>query len=359
MKKFVERLILVFAAAGAAEISFGQETAPQPPSFPVVRVGGTIFADYTYQQNPTGTDTDGHTIRQNSFNVTRAYINLTGDLSRVISLRVTPDLVRDTDQNSSLSGSSVYRLKFAYVQFALDDVLGKGSWMKFGVHGTPYLDFTDPIYRYRFQGPLFLDREGYLSTADAGISARYAFPSDYGDVVVGGFNGEGYNHSEANDQKAFQIRGTLRPAPSVPIVRGLRLTAFWDLDHYQRSDPKERLVGAVTFEHPRINAGFEYLVARDQPTATGALSRARGWSVFATPRTSFGLEALLRYDDLRPDSASDARKTRAIGGLSYWFPVQKGVATAVLLDYERVHYSHFSPPKKTEERYAVHTLMSF
>jgi hypothetical protein len=137
------------------------------------------------------------------------------------------------------------------------------------------------------------------------------------------------------------------------------LTAFWDKDHYQRNDPKERLVGAVTFEHPWINVGFEYLAARDQPTAADTEKKARGWSAFATPQTPIGVGGLFRYDDLKPDRDASARKTRLIAGLAYWFPLQKSVATAVLLDYEKVHYSNFSPAKPTEERYAVHTLVSF
>jgi len=349
--------LLVPAVMAAAWLAAAEE--PAAPAYPRVRVGGTIFADYTYQAEPAGKDADGNTVRQNSFNVTRAYVNVNADLSRVISARITPDLVRDTDKGSALEGSSVYRLKYAYVQFALDDWAGKGSWVRFGVHQTPYTDYIEGIYRYRFQGQVFLDREGFLATSDAGISARYAFPSDYGDVVVGGFNGEGYNHSEANDQKAFQVRGTLRPAPSVPIARGLRLTAFWDLDHYQRSDAKRRFVAAVTFEHPWINAGFEYLAANDRPTSADPEKRARGWSAFATPRTPFGIEGLFRYDSLKPDKDADAKKTRTIAGVAYWFPVQKGLATALLLDYEKVRYAHFAPAKPSEERYALHTLVNF
>jgi hypothetical protein len=341
--------------AGAAAAS----AADAPPEYPRVSVGGVLFADYTYQSEPVGKDAEGNSIRQNSFNVSRAYVNVIASLSRLISLRITPDVVRDTDASGTLSGSYVYRLKLAFAQLGLDDVLGKGSWVRFGMHTTPYLDYLDGIYRYRFQGNLFLDREGYIPTADTGISARYAFPADYGEVIVGGFNGEGFNHSEVNDQKSLQVFASVRPAPRAGALAGLRIAAMGDYDHYEKDAPRYRAGGAITFEHPLVHAGVEYFAAKDRPTASSAEVRGRGWSAYATPRTAIGLEALLRYDHLEPDRSTDERKTRAIGGVAYWFPVWKGLASAVLLDYERVRYAHFSPPRPTEERYAVHTLFSF
>jgi len=350
---------LVLASVGVLLAGAALNAEDAPPAYPQVKVGGLIFADYTHQAEPVGTDADGNRIRQNAFNIGRAYINVIANLSRLISARITPDIVRESDSASSLSGSYAYRLKFAYGQFSLEDLLGKGSWVKFGMHQTPYLDYTDAIYRYRFQGNLFLDREGYLSTSDTGVSARYAFPGEYGEAIVGGFNGEGFNHSETNDQKALQIFASVRPAPRVRVLRGLRVAAFYDYDHYQRNDDRERSVATITFEHPWLHVGGEYFAARDRPTAASIEQKARGWSAFATPRTPFGLEGLFRYDSFKPDKDADAKKTRTIAGVAYWFPVQKGLATALLLDYEKVRYAHFAPAKPTEERYALHTLINF
>ncbi|HET9793775.1 MAG TPA: hypothetical protein VFS34_04875 [Thermoanaerobaculia bacterium] len=327
--------------------------------FPNVRVGGQLFADFTYQAAPSGTDAAGNAIHPNSFNVTRAYVNVFGNLSRVISARITSDIVRDTDPNSSLSGSAVYRLKYAYAQAALDDAIGRGSWIRIGLQSTPYISYVEEVYPYRFQGPLFFDREGLLVSADAGISARWAFPFDYGDVVVGVFNGEGYAHSEANDQKALQARIGIRPLPRHPVLRGLRFAVFGDRDHYQGSDPKDRLAGVVTFEHPWFNAGFEFGRFRDRSTPGASEANGRGWSAWATPRTPIGVGGLLRYDHTEPDEHTGATRTREIAGIAYWFPLQKGIATAVMVDYERDRYPGFSPPKPTEERWALHTLVSF
>jgi hypothetical protein len=178
---------------------------------PTLKVGATMFADATYQAAPTTVDVDGNEINGNAFNVSRAYINLTGTLSKRFAFRVTSDIARETGSGSSFSGSQQFRLKYAYAQLNLDEWATKGSFVRFGMQQTPYMDYVEQHYRYRFQGPVFADREGYLSSSDVGVSARYVFPSDYGDVHAGVYNGEGYNKPEANDQKAMQIRATVRP----------------------------------------------------------------------------------------------------------------------------------------------------
>ncbi len=335
-----------------------------PDDTPSVKVGGTIFADYTYQLEPTATDGDGNRIHSNAFNIARAYINVTGNISHLISFRITPDVVRVGQVSGSdvpgLSGTLTYRLKYAYGQFNFDDWTTKGSWLRLGMQPTPFVNFEEDMYRYRFQGTIFSDREGFLSSSDLGAATHWNIPENYGDIHVGVYNGETYTRPEANDQKAIQVRGTLRPAPMVGPIKGLRLTAFYDADHYVRDAKRERFIGMISYESPWLNMAAQYFKAKDQnASATKPVVEAEGYSIWATPRTPFGLEFLLRWDRLAPSTAVGARKQRIIAGPAYWFPVQKGVAAAVLLDFEQVRYMGAPSQKPTEERYAIHTLFNF
>ena len=361
-------LILGHAEVARAQVTPAEGYTP-PDDTPTVKVGGTIFADYTYQLFPTSKDADGNVIHPNAFNLSRAYINVTGNISHWVSFRITPDVVRVGTITGSdgkpvslpgLSGTLTYRLKYAYGQINFDDFAPKGSWLRLGMQQTPIVDFQETNYRYRFQGTVFVDREGFLTSSDLGASTHFVFPENYGDVHVGVYNGEGYTAPEANDQKAIQARLTLRPAPTIPILKGLRLSGFYDHDHYVRDARKDRGVLDLTFEHPYLNLGATYLKAKDQnASALKPEVVAEGYSVWATPRTPIGIEALLRYDYLKPVQGTAQRKDRMIGGIAYWFPVQKGVAAALLLDYEQVRYRNFSPAKPKEERYALHTLFNF
>ncbi len=369
----IRRLAAGFVAALAACAAWGQvPAAPEAaPEYPSVRVGGVLFADYTYTERPAAQDDNGNNIHRNTFEIGRAYLNFTGNLSRLISFRITPDVTREQGTGTSLNGSYVYRLKYAYGQFNLDEAIGRGAWVRLGSEPTPYINYMEDIYRYRFQGPIFVDREGvppspgsgpqqgFLVSSDAGLSAHYSLPADYGDVHLGVYNGDGYNNFESNDQKSVQLRATVRPAPAVAVLRGLRVTGFYDADHYNHGNRKDRFVANVTFESPHLNAGVEFLDARDQLSDMFHDNHSRGWSVWATPRTSAGWEALLRYDELRRNLDLAEKKHRFIGGIAYWFPTTAGVSSALLLDYEEVSYRDPNPVKPREQRYALHSLFSF
>ncbi|MEO8189813.1 MAG: hypothetical protein ABI682_05685 [Acidobacteriota bacterium] len=380
MKNRLRNLITAGAVAGlfAAGTAGGQITPAEgytpPDDTPKVSVGGTIFADYTYLDAPTAKDADGGVIHPNSFNLARAYINITGQISHWVSFRITPDITRQTISGTGVTlntnNNLVYRLKYAYGQINFDDFAPKGSWLRLGTQQTPWVDFEEGIYRYRFQGTIFADREGFLSSSDFGVSIHWNFPLSYGDVHVGVYNGETYTGAEANDQKAFQARLTVRPAPGVAVLRGVRLTGFYDGDHHEKDSERKRYIAALTFEHPYVHAGVNYLDTKDRTSRTKAFStHAAGWSAWVTPRTPFGLEALLRYDELKPNKDNNTvdangKKKRFIGGLAYWLPVTKaGIAAALLADYENVKYEDFGPSnvnrKPEEKRYALHTLFNF
>jgi hypothetical protein len=335
-----------------------------------IGVGTTIFADYTYQDAPKITDSDKNSVHSSSFEVRRAYINVTGNVSDVVAFRVTPDVAaRQTTTvaglpaggavSGSLDGSLVVRLKYAFAQFNLDKVMTHGSWIRFGQQQTPYVDFMEGIYRYRFQGTIFVEREGFLSSSDEGLSGHWALPQDYGDIHVGYYNGDTYSKAEANDQKAFQIRGTLRPFPKMADLKGLRLSAFYDDDHPVKDADRKRFIGAVTFEHKYVNAGFEYLDGKDNSSATKPVVKANGWTVWATPKTTIGLEGLFRYDDFKPNKDVDAKKSRTLVGASYWFKTTRaGLAAAIMADYEQVKYD--TPLNKpTEKRFEIKTLFNY
>jgi len=290
------------------------------------KVGATIFADYTDARETS------------SFNVSRAYVNVTGTLNSRIAFRITPDISRET-----AGGSQQFRLKYAYAQLNLDEWMTKGSFVRAGMQQTPFIDATEQIYRYRVQGTLFAEREGYLSSSDTGVTMRYVFPKDKGDVHGGFYNGEGYSKAEANHEKAFQVRATFRP------LKPLRATVFAVDDRYDEGNRRERLIGQVTYEHARGNAGVEVLSTKDR-TLEG-----RGWSAFATPKLGKGWELLLRHDHNKPDRDSDVVRKRNIAGVAYWIPNLQKVTCAVLVDRDSLSVTG----KDDDTKYGVKMVLSF
>jgi hypothetical protein len=353
--------IVASVLAPAPSLAQGTSTANQAPAdTPSIKVGVLIFADYTVQQQPRVQDTDHNDVMLSAFQIGRSYINVTGNITRNISFRLTPDVARETGVGSSLNGSYTFRLKYAFAQWGFDSHMTQGSFARFGIQPTPWIEFIDSVYRYRFQGQTFEDREGFLSAADVGASFHYSLPRQYGDIHAAVFNGETYARPEVNDQKSVQLRGTVRPLPSQTVLRGLRLTGFWDHDAYVRNADRRRAIVGVTFEHPHVHAGFNYLATKDQASAAVTATDARGWSAFVTPITGRGWEGLLRFDRLEPDTQVSARtKHRTIAGVAYWFAQRGTVATALLFDIDNLTFEGFATSQPTQRKFALHAMVSF
>jgi len=347
-------------------MAFVLTQAPQsppspPPDTPSIKVGATIFTDYTVQQQPKIVDVDGNAVAASAFEVTRAYFNLTGTISRRIAFRLTSDVARETGSGSSLNGSYTMRLKFAYLQWTLDDALrSKDTYVRLGIQPAPWLVFMDEIYRYRFQGQEFEERDGYMTFADAGVSMHYTLPGDYGDVHTGFYDGEGYARADPNDQKAWMTRGSLRPLPHGGALHGLRVNGFYDRDAYAADAERRRANVAITFEHRYVNAAFDTMRALDRPTTSAALVHGRAWSAWVIPKAGHGWEGLIRVDRVTPNTdAADAVRKRTIAGIAYWFPHQGTVATALLFDVDHTTFAAFTPSQPAQRKLALHAMLTF
>ncbi|MGE5358313.1 MAG: hypothetical protein ACM3NQ_04795 [Bacteroidales bacterium] len=363
-------MVLMVPGLARAQVTPAAGYTP-PDDTPKINVGATIFTDYRYVSSPTAKDLDGNVINPSSFNVSRAYINVTGNISHLVAFRITPDITRESGTGSGLNGSLTFRLKYAYAQFNLDDWMPKGTWVRFGMIQTPYIDAMEGIYRYRFQGTIFIERNGYQASADYGVSFRTAFPQNYGDFQVGFYNGEGYSRTldvaPGGSTKAVMIRASLRPLPHANVLRGLRFTGFYDNDSYSKNDPRNRGVFNVTFEHKYANLAYEYLEAKDRVTATARELQGTGQSFFITPKKPFAngssIEGLVRYDHMRKDTTSTTMPNnldeRWIGGVAYWFPKQGSVSTALMFDLDRLQYRNYVPAKTKELTYFLHMLIAF
>ena len=355
--------------AASAQVTPAAGYTP-PDDTPSIKVGVTIYADYTYTQSPESKDADGNTVNPSTFNVGRSYINVTGNISHLVAFRITPDIVRESGLitlgpgNTLANDSLVFRIKYAFMQFNLDDWMTKGSWARFGIHQTPLLDYEEGIYRYRFQGTTFTEREGFYNSADAGASFHWNFPKNYGEVHVGVYNGEGYAKTDPNDQKAIEIRGTVRPfATGTPILRGLRVTGFYFGDNYIKNAERTRAVFQTTFEHQYINAGYDYINANDQTSINTRDVEAQGWSFWATPKKPMpngsSIEGLIRYDHLSPDAVTSQVRPRTIVGFAYWFPHQGSVSSALMFDYDGQTFENYATALPAQKKLAVHGLINF
>jgi len=389
-RELVLTLMASLMTAGMASAQVTPAAGYTPPDdTPSIKVGMTLFPSFTYQSNPTITDADGNVVNKNAFDVGRAYINITGNISHLVAFRITPDITRESALLSLGAGSSVptdslvFRVKYAFAQVNLDDWMTRGSWVRLGIQQTPWVDFEEGIYRYRFQGTVFAERVPLpttMSSSDAGVSFHYNIPSNYGDVHVGIYNGETYSKVEVNNKKGVEVRGTVRPfATAAPMLRGLRAHLVYYNDNYAGGDERKRLMGNLTYESQHLNAGFDYLSAKDQTLAAATDVASHGYSLWMTPRVPMAngasLEGLVRRDHWTPNTSTtafapastsplagvtvlnDQHQNRTIVGMAYWLPHQGSVSTAIMLDYDGQSFDSITTAPV--RAVTVHALINF
>jgi hypothetical protein len=308
-------------------------SAPQtaaPPEYPIVRFGMLSYLQYSAETE----NRDG----LNAFDVTRAYFNVNAQLASRLRFRFTPDIRRITD--GSLAGSLTVRVKYAFGQL---DTLGRpGSWARFGLHQTPWLDFEESINRYRVQGTMFAEREGLIpGSGDFGASYFTPLPGGYGEVQGGIFNGEGFTQAEANKYKSVQGRLTVRPFPNRGIAHGLRISGFFNAGWYAEDRPRRLGLVMGSFEHRHLVVTVQHLNATETPSSVTPVEIDRnGWSMFVEPRQGpSGWAGLLRVDSFEADeSLADSGQQRVIAGGGYWFVWPRTrvglVATNEQVDYD-------------------------
>src|SRR5437762_1485654 len=303
------RLLLAFAfLLGSVAVSHAQTSpapapAPAEPDYPIIRVGVVSYVQYDAElENRQGF---------NAFDLTRGYININGQLSKNVRFRVTPDVRRVTD--STLAGTLVLRIKYAFVEY--DNLTGARSWVRFGAHQTPWLDFEESINRYRVQGQVFAEREGLIpGSSDFGVGL-FTPAGKFIDIQAGVYNGEGYAQTDANKFKSAQGRLTLRPLAGRGIANGFRLSGFYNKGWYAANRPRDLGIVMGSFEHTNLVATLQYLQAKENPNALAPRNITRnGASGFVEIRQGIaGWAAIARVDHLDSDAAlADNSQRRVI-----------------------------------------------
>jgi hypothetical protein len=287
-------------------VAAAQEKAPQ------VKVGGVVYAQYLYQ---LADEADG----ANNFDVTRAYINVTGSLGGGFATRVTGDIYRVDD------GSLAYRLKYAYGAYTPD---GSPVTFKLGQMQTPWIEFEETLWDYRMQGTIAVDRNRYLSSSDFGAGVDGSWGSNRVTAQAGIYNGEGYNRNPGDRGKDLMGRVSVRLLTTDDPGRtgGLRLSGYGQTGSPTGGGIRQRALGMISFQSKLVTLAGEYAVTRDRrddppapalpdpATVSGRVITAFG--VLRVPRSPVSVIGRVDVVDPDTDGAGD-RQTRYIGGVAY------------------------------------------
>jgi hypothetical protein len=260
----------------------------------------------------------------------------------------------------------VLRVKYGFIQ--MDNVGWERSWLRFGLHQTPWLDFEESINRYRVQGTMFSEREGLIpGSADFGASYFTPLPKGYGEIHSGVYNGEGFTQVEANKYKSFQGRLTVRPLPNRGAANGLRISGFYNAGWYRRAG-----LGDSGSRWPRTNSAdslvtLQKVKATENPlTPTGLCAAIAcrefdrgGWSAFIEPRQGpTGWAGLARVDAYDADRllANNSLRRVIVGG-AYWL-MWNTARVGLVATNEQVRYGT-AAARPNESRLLLQTHVEF
>jgi len=302
MPSFIRRALgvaVVAAAAGAAPL------AAQAPTPPQVTVGGLVYTQYLYQLK----DSVNHF---NSFDVTRAYVNVVGRFSGGVGTRVTADIYRNAD------GSLGYRLKYAFATYTPQ---GSPLTFKAGQIHTPWLDWEEALWDYRMQGQMAMERAGYLSAADFGVGVDGKWGPDKVNFQFTVVNGETYKTGEVagagGQGKDAMARISVRVLDTNDSSRvgGLRITGYAAYGKAAGYADRNRYIAMVSYRTRQLTLAGEAAATQDGlNTATnGHVYSAFG--VYKVPQSKVAI--LGRVDITHKQSGAVDKQTRFIGGVSY------------------------------------------
>jgi hypothetical protein len=285
----------------ALALSLGGRAAAQD-----VTVGGVAYGQYAYQLK----DTASH---NNGFDMTRAYVNVVGQFKGGLTTRITPDLFRDA------TGSLALRIKFAYAAYTP----GSGPLtFKLGMIQTPWVSWEEALWDFRMQGPIVMDRNGYISSADLGFGVDGAWAKEMVSMQVGLYNGEGYKGGIGDQRKDVMGRVSVRVLRSDDdgARGGLRISAYGQFGKPTGGGERRRVIGMVSYKRKLFAVAAEGALTQDSSTTTPTAELNgrvfSGFGVLTIPNTKAAVIARVDVVDPDKDVVGD-RQTRFIGGVSY------------------------------------------
>ena len=339
-----------------------------------VSVGGVVYTQYQYQLASDSLKADSNVQHIHNFDITRAYINVTGRFAGGLATRVTADIFSPSNSSTkhadtlttNIPGSRLFRLKYAYVTWTPE---GSALTYKIGLMHTPFIDWEEALWDFRMQGTMAMERAGYMSSSDFGAGVDGKFNNDQFNFQAGIYNGENYNGALGDQNKDLMVRASYRllATDDGSRVGGLRITGYAGLGTPSSGGTRNRFIGMVSYRSMDLTLAAEYASTTDSvtggntSTAGGAVSASAkktgsvisAYGVVHVPQTRWSVMG--RIDITDPNTANNStatntdKLTRIIAGVAYQLnPNCRLLADVDLLSYQ----SGFTPSASNYAAYA-------
>jgi hypothetical protein len=231
---FARRVVLATSIV-ILPIGAGAQQASATPAVvtPAFDFSGVLFGNYGYRTDSAARAALGGKS-PNQFTLDRAYLTFRMPAGDNGAIRVTTDIF----QNSNAATNGFYqgwvmRLKYGYFQYTGGrNDFGNGSSIlgRIGVLHTVVIDYQEQFWP-RYLSQVSLERNGFFSSADAGVAGLITLGDKWGEVYGTITSGPGYTASERDRFKDVALRFSITPfanqAKLNPIVRSFSITPWF------------------------------------------------------------------------------------------------------------------------------------
>lgn len=363
------------------------DTSP-PPSQPAAAApapgmsfSGVLYANFQYRGD------EGPAKSTNKFDVERAYLTFRMPAGDRASVRITADVFQQTTTGSdAFYRGWVVRAKYAFLQY---DFLKGANWNAFvrgGLLQTVVIEHVESFWP-RWLSITPVERAGFFSSADGGISGSLTLPNKLGEIYTTITNGPGYTSRETDRFKDYAGRISLTPFGATEgflktfaltgwVYRGAIASRFvaggpGQVGPIGESLKRNRSGIFVGLRDPRITLGADYatradgseigdntvLVPRLESDSTGRL--ISGFTIlrpfqFFNDQSTFPLGLVARWDRFKPNKAADPYSNTVIAGLIW--DVNKRMSLS--LDYQE-QTPHGGPVVASAKTYFLHLVANY
>src|SRR2546426_11605073 len=214
-----------------------------------IELHATFYFDYTYAMGDSFTGDvankgiNNTTANNNrglatGFHLTRTYLTLIKRFDEGHHFRLTLDqMVNNVGGNScpnanssagncheaapfGLAGYAGTGRNTVFVKYAYyNHVVLPGVEVRIGEHQTPWIEYEEHRWTYRFRGPVMVDEQNFQTSSDLGVSVLGKVLNNMVDYHISLQSGEGYQNTQDGRGLAALGRVSIEPFPGV-IVSG-------------------------------------------------------------------------------------------------------------------------------------------
>ncbi|HEX8851370.1 MAG TPA: hypothetical protein VF761_17720 [Gemmatimonadaceae bacterium] len=316
-RTLISRSLLALALVGLPAVAVAQQPTQHPGSAPSgqatpasspVEFSGVLYPQFIYG------GAKGNTRSNNQFQLERAYLNARAKVADRTSIRLTADVYRP-----GAGLGYTMRAKYAYVQYDYwmnnEGYMGTVGQARLGMQQTVIIDQEEQLFP-RWIAPTAVERAGFFSSSDLGLSTTIGFGNGTGEVYVMASNGPGYTQPEVDRFKDYQARITFNLLGNIAQPTGGFIVTPW----YYKGTVASALRPAEGRKHDRVGvlAGWKSPVLTlggQLAQSTNENERLNAGNVVTEDRSG---KVLSVYTVARPFALLNANGNKTWGAVLRW-----------------------------------------